>query len=76
MILYTKDRCQACEEVKMIIDQKVMKIKEKLETQNAPMTFPVLELENKELINPSGKIKEFLQFMKDGIFPKGVLGGD
>lgn len=43
---------------------KVMNIKEKLEAQGNPMTFPVLELEDKTLINPSAKIKDFLQYVK------------
>ena len=43
---------------------KVMNIKEVLTANNSPMTFPVLELEDKTLINPSAKIKDFLQYVK------------
>lgn len=43
---------------------KVMKIKEKLEAQGNPVTFPVLELEDKTLVNPSAKIKEFLTYIR------------
>ena len=42
---------------------KVMQIKEKLEAQGNPMTFPVLEMEDKTLINPSAAIKEFLTYI-------------
>ena len=44
---------------------KVMQIKERLEAQGSPMTFPVLELENKTLLNPSEKIKNFLDYVKN-----------
>lgn len=50
---------------------KVMNIKEKLEAQSSPMTFPVLELEDKTLLNPSAKIKEFLEYIKS-VKPDGV----
>lgn len=42
---------------------KVMQIKDRLEIQGNPMTFPVLELEDKTLINPSKAIKEFLTYI-------------